>query len=97
MKALLFAAALVTGSGIAIAQTAPATDARGIPVVSKDAVAPSGANQTVPTTPGVQLVPAPNQQAVFAPQPATETFPPCTRERTDRCVQTYERGVTGRR
>ncbi|HWH22391.1 MAG TPA: hypothetical protein VNT25_03740 [Allosphingosinicella sp.] len=65
-------------------------DARGIPVVSAQAEAPSGANQPVSIPAGAQVVPSPNQRAVFATRQATEEFPPCTAERTDRCVQTYE-------
>lgn len=72
---------------------APERDARGIPVVSAPASAPPGANQGVPAAPGQQAVPAPNQAQVFATQPATGSYPPCTREVTDGCVQTYERGV----
>lgn len=88
---LLFAAAAATlvAGGTAIAQE---RDARGIPVVSDPATPPAGANQPVTAPAGVQLVPSPNQQAVFTPQPATETYPPCTRGQTDNCVQTYEVG-----
>ena len=86
MKILLVAAALIA-SGTAVAQQ---RDSRGIPVASETATPPSGANQAVPA--GGQLVPNPNQQAVFAPQPATTTYPPCARGQTDRCTQTYEGG-----
>jgi len=73
--------------------TAPERDARGIPVVSDPATAPAGVNGPVPTGgPNVQLVPAPNQSAAFAPQPSTETYPVCSRTVTDNCVQNYERG-----
>jgi len=98
MKSLLFAAAL-TISGAALAQSAvapgnaaPERDARGIPVVSDPAMAPAGANQPVAMTPGAQMVPNPNAAAAFATQPSAKTYPPCTREVTDGCVQTYERG-----
>jgi hypothetical protein len=100
MKTVLFAAAILAG-GAAIAQTSsgstPERDARGIPVISAPATAPAGANQGVPATPGGQVVPAPNQQQVFATQPSSKEYPPCTRDMTDGCVQTYERGVRVRR
>lgn len=70
-------------------------DARGIPVVSDQAEAPSGANQPVSVPAGAQVVPSPNQRAVFATRTAAGEFPPCNAERTDRCVQTYERGARG--
>jgi hypothetical protein len=103
MKLVLFAAALTLG-GAALAQqtvapgnSAPEVDARGIPVVSDSATAPAGANQTVSVPAGAQVVPAPNQQAVFSTQEATKTYPPCTRGVTDGCVQTYEGGRARRR
>jgi hypothetical protein len=108
MKTAIFAAALLM-SGAAFAQTAgtggqvvqpgnqnPETDARGIPVISDPATAPAGTNQALPAG-ATQVVPAPNQAQAFTPRQATEEFPPCTRERTDRCVQTYERGRSPRR
>ena len=96
MKALPFAAAALMFAGTAVAQTstvppsnsAPARDARGIPVVSAPAVAPAGWNvpygSGAPTAPASQ--PAPSMGA------ATD-LPPCSRTVTDRCVQTYERGA----
>lgn len=95
MKLVLFAAALSFGTAALAQQTdtsAPERDARGIPVVSSQATALSGANQAVTVPAGVQSVPAPNQSAVFATQASTKTYPPCTRDMTDGCVQTYERG-----
>ena len=92
MKILVIAAALSLGTA-ALAQTGePERDARGIPVVSAPATAPSGANQTVAIQPGAQVVPAPNQSAVFTTQASSKTYPPCTKDMTDGCVQTYERG-----
>lgn len=83
-----------TSSTVAPGNAAPERDARGIPVVSDPAMAPSGANQGVPAAPaGTQAVPAPNQAQVFSTKPAAKDYPPCTREVTDGCVQTYERGV----
>jgi hypothetical protein len=94
MKIILMASALTFGT-TAIAQSSePARDARGIAVVSDQASAPSGANQAVTVQPGAQAVPAPNQSAVFSTQASTKTYPPCTRNQTDGCVQTYERGRT---
>ena len=87
MKALIFAAILLTG-GTAVAQP---RDARGIPVVSDPAQAPEGVNQPIPAT--GQLVVSPNQ--AIPTQQASEEYVPCTRERTDNCVQTYERGGGG--
>lgn len=97
MKLVLFAAALTLG-GAAFAQNVtdgspPERDARGIPVISQPAQAPAGANQAVQVEAGAQVVPAPNQSAVFSTQASTKTYPPCTREVTDGCVQAYERGV----
>lgn len=83
MKALIFTAALLAG-GTAIAQP---RDARGIPVVSDPAQAPPGVNQPLPA--GAQVV-APTTLQTIPPMPATEDYGPCTRERTDNCVQTYE-------
>jgi hypothetical protein len=84
----------LAGSTVAPGNSAPERDARGIPVVSAPATAPAGANQGVPAAPaGTQAVPAPNQAQVFSTRPSTENYVPCTREVTDNCVQTYERGV----
>jgi len=98
MKLAIFAAAALAIGAAGQAQTTsdtstPERDARGIPVVSQPATAPSGANQAVAVQPGAQVVPAPNQQAVFSTQQSSKEYPPCTREVTDGCVQTYERGV----
>jgi len=67
--------------------TDPELDARGIPVISDPANVPAGFN--MPLGVGGPLVDASQPPA---PQPATESYPPCTREITDNCVQTYERG-----
>ena len=103
MKSLLFAAALLVG-GAAVAQqtvapgnSAPETDARGIPVISDPATAPPGTNQPVSVPPGAQVVLDPNQRAAFATQPSTGEKPPCSRTVTDNCTQTYEVGRRGRR
>jgi len=95
MKFMLVPAAMPLGTA-AVAQTASSTperDARGIPVVSAPASAPSGANQAPPANASGQPATVnPNQAQVFASKPAAQEYPPCTREMTDGCVQTYERG-----
>ena len=80
-----------TGATVAPSNSAPERDARGIPVISDPATAPAGTNQAVVVPPGAQVVPNPNQAAAFQTQPATESYPPCSRTVTDNCVQTYER------
>ncbi|WP_157217052.1 hypothetical protein [Flavisphingomonas formosensis] len=68
-------------------------DARGYKVVSSPATAPAGANQPFTPSPGAQIVVDPAKQAaVFTPQPADGTAPPCTKTVTDRCVQDYRGG-----
>jgi hypothetical protein len=69
----------------------PELDARGIPVISDPAHVPAGFNS--PPGMGGPMV-DPSQPP--APQPATESYPPCTRTVTDNCVQTYERGRSPR-
>lgn len=93
MKGLFFLSAVALSTA-AVAQTAsePERDARGIPVVSAPATPPPGANQATPVPAGAQATVNPNQASVFQTQPATKEYPPCTREVTDGCVQTYERG-----
>ena len=65
----------------------PELDARGIPVISDPAFVPAGFNMT----PGVGG-PFVDASSPAATEPATESYPACTREITDNCVQTYERG-----
>ena len=76
-----------TGATVAPGNTNPETDARGIPVISAPAVAPAGWN-----VPYGQGSPAPASGPAPAMGAATD-LPPCSRTVTDRCVQTYERGV----
>lgn len=80
------------GTTVAPGNSAPERDARGIPVVSDPASAPTGANQPVSAPAGARIVPAENQAAVFATQPSTKEYPVCSRTVTDGCVQAYERG-----
>ena len=83
-----------TTSGMTVApgNAAPERDARGIPVISDPAEAPAGVNNAPVITPGAQVVPDPNQAAAFQTQPATESYPACSRTVTDNCLQAYERG-----
>lgn len=92
MNKLIVAALAVTASSVALAQTSasPATDARGIPVVSAPATAPAGANQTVSVPAGATVTVNPNQSAVFTPVAATGDVPACSKAVTDHCTQTYE-------
>ncbi|HEV2818215.1 MAG TPA: hypothetical protein VGW40_13465 [Allosphingosinicella sp.] len=78
------------GPVVAPSNANPERDARGIPVISDPAVSPPGFNQPAGTNGmGGPLV-DPSQPP--APQPATQSYPPCSRTITDHCVQTYERG-----
>ncbi len=86
MKALIVIAALAA-STTAVAQQ---RDSRGVVVQSEQAQEPAGVNQPVPA--GAQLAAPTSVQTIPASQPSTENYVPCTRERTDNCVQTYERG-----
>ena len=76
-----------TGSVQPAGNQAPERDARGIPVVSAEAVAPSGYNQPAQVGPAGTVTPA---QPVTS-MPAAGDLPPCTRKVTDHCTQTYER------
>ena len=105
MKTLLFAAALLAGTA-ALAQTdqplpptggtsapgntAPELDARGIPVISDPAEVPAGFNPPPGTNTGAPSTARP------APMPSNEEYRACTRQITDNCVQTYERGRSPR-
>jgi hypothetical protein len=80
--------AATTGQTVAPGNTAPETDARGIPVISAPAEAPAGYNQPAQQVPAGTPLPT-----VARPTPtAAGPLPPCTRTVTDRCTQTYERG-----
>lgn len=78
------------GAVVAPSNVNPELDARGIPVISDPAVAPPGFNQPA----GMNGMGGPLVDASQPPaaQPATESYPPCSRTVTDHCVQTYERG-----
>lgn len=92
MNKFLLATVAVTASSVALAQTSgsPATDARGIAVVSAPAAAPAGANQMVTVPAGATVTVNPNQSAVFTPTAASGDMPACSKSVTDRCTQTYE-------
>jgi hypothetical protein len=87
-----------SGQIVAPSNADPEHDARGIAVISASAVVPPGFNGTpAPLTgTGGPLVDPADGSAV-APSEATTpdaTYPACTREVTDNCLQTYERGRT---
>lgn len=93
MNKLMMAAGMaISVSSGALAQTSgsPATDARGIAVVSTPATAPTGANQMMTVPAGGTVTVNPNQAAVFTPMAATGDVPACSKTVTDRCTQTYE-------
>jgi hypothetical protein len=73
------------GTPVAPSNAAPERDARGIPVISAEAVAPPGYNQA-PGTPGAAPASGPAPTMGNAGD-----LPPCTRKVTDHCTQTYER------
>jgi len=101
MKTFIFAAALMLGNAavaqditppaggtpVAPSNAAPERDARGIPVVSAEAVAPAGYNQPAQVGPAGTLAPP----SAPAAMPPAGDLPPCTRKATDHCTQTYER------
>ena len=65
----------------------PELDARGIAVISDPAVIPAGFNGTVSTAVGGPLV-----DPATGAEMAADSYPACTAEITDNCLQTYERG-----
>ena len=68
----------------------PERDARGIAVISDPAVVPAGYNGFAGTAMGGPLVDPATGEAVVG---ADASYPPCTAEVTDNCIQLYERGV----
>jgi len=75
------------GTVQAPSNAAPERDARGVPVISAEAVAPPGYNQPAQVGPAGTLTPV-----APAAMPPAGDLPPCTRKVTDHCTQTYERG-----
>ena len=84
-------AAPATGTPVAASNSAPERDARGIPVVSESATAPAGWN-----TPPGSGAPVADASSPAPTQGSAGELPPCSRTVTDRCTQTYERGVRPR-
>ena len=80
-------APMATSQVVAPDNSNPERDARGIPVISDPANVPAGWN----SQPGVGG-PMVDASAPAPTMPSTDSYPPCTREVTDNCVQTYERG-----
>ena len=76
-----------TAQTVAPDNSNPERDAHGIPVISDAATVPAGFNN--PPGMGGPLVDA---SAPATPQPSTDTYPACSREVTDNCLQKYERG-----
>lgn len=68
--------------------SAPERDARGIPVISAPAHVPAGWNGSVGSAVGGPLV----DPSTGQPVEADETYPACTAQITDNCVQAYEVG-----
>ena len=82
--------AMATGQVVPPSNAAPERDARGIPVVSDAATAPTGFNQSPGAMNGMGgPVADPSQPP--PQQPADASYPACSRTVTDNCVQTYER------
>ena len=93
VTASLLALSLTSSAAFAGPRPGKEVDARGYRVDSSPATAPAGANQPFTPTQGAQIVIDPAKQAaVFTPQPADGTAPPCTKAVTDRCVQNYRGG-----
>ena len=66
----------------------PERDMRGIAVISAPAVVPAGWNGSTGTAMGGPLVDANTGEVM---NPADETYPACTAQITDNCVQAYTR------
>lgn len=67
----------------------PERDARGIPVISDPAVVPAGFNGIGGAGMGGPAVDPATGETIDA---ADDSYPACTREITDNCIQTYEVG-----
>jgi hypothetical protein len=73
------------GQTVEPSNAAPKRDARGVPVISAPATAPTGFNLP-PGTPGAAPASGPAPSMGDA-----GPLPPCSRHVTDHCTQTYER------
>ena len=107
MKTLLFAAALSV-SGIALAQSTTNQDTNTTATTAQpsgetvddpsQSTGPQGITQQGTDPNGQATAPAGTNQGMqtgsgMGSQPAAGNYPPCSRTVTDRCTQTYERGV----
>lgn len=82
-----------TGQVQAPSNANPEHDARGIAVISDPAIVPAGYNGTSASGVGGPAI----DPATGAAMTMTDTaHPACTRQITDNCVQTYERGRSPR-
>lgn len=83
------APAAATGALVSPSNADPERDARGIPVISAAAVVPAGWNGT----PAGAAMGGPELDAVTGEAIAPDAYPACTATVTDKCLQTYERGL----
>lgn len=85
-------AADATGRLVMPSNANPERDVRGIAVISDPAVVPAGWNGVPEAAMGGPLLDPDTGEAVDAED---GSYPACTAEITDNCVQTYEAGVSG--
>jgi hypothetical protein len=78
-----------SGAIVAPSNANPEHDARGIAVISDPAVVPAGFNGVTATAMGGPLVDPATGETIDA---ADDSYPNCTAEITDNCLQAYERG-----
>ena len=78
-----------SGAIVAPSNANPEHDARGIAVISDPAVVPAGFNGVTASAMGGPLLDPVTGEEVVA---AETSYPACTAEITDNCLQTYERG-----
>ena len=87
----VLAGAALPGPGPAVIQPSnanPERDARGIAVISAAAVAPAGWNGVPAGAMG-----GPELDPLTGEADGPESYPACTATVTDRCLQTYEKGL----
>lgn len=82
-------AAPASGAIVAPSNANPERDARGIAVISDPAVVPAGFNGVTATGMGGPLLDPVTGEEIVA---AETSYPNCTAEITDNCLQAYERG-----
>ena len=78
-----------SGAIVAPSNANPEHDARGIAVISDPAVVPAGFNGVTATAMGGPLLDPVTGEEIVA---AETSYPNCTAEITDNCLQAYERG-----